>query len=476
MSLGHHAEPNALIDDEIIRRVLDYGLRHGADFVEVFAEDQRASSATLDDRLVKGMHSGRDRGAGVRAIVGERTGYAHTTDLSLKGLLGAAEAASVSATASNDDDASINVGTLARAPLHSPIETFPETVAKARKVELLTRADDAARAAGGEIAQVSVSYADNHRIIQIANTRGVSVVERQVRTGFGVSCVAKRGDDLQHAFSSLRQTMGFELFDRYEVESVAAEAARVALLKLDATPAPSGPMPVVMKHGAGGVLFHEACGHGLEADAIAKEASVFAHRLGELVASPLVTLVDNGTRPGEWGTFGVDDEGSLAQSNTLIKDGLLTDYMWDYLRSTNKGRKQSGNGRRESYQHMPMVRMSNTYVANGASTHDDIVSQTPQGLYVAGLGGGNVNPATGDFVFSITEAYLIEGGRVTAPVRDAVLIGNGPGVLGAIDAVADDFSFGWGGSCGKNGQSVPVGQGQPTLRVATGLSVGGTAA
>jgi TldD protein len=234
-------------------------------------------------------------------------------------------------------------------------------------------------------------------------------------------------------------------------------------------------MTVVIGPGGGGVMFHEACGHGLEADLVGKGASVFAGRLGEQVASPLVTLVDDGTMGGEWGCFAVDDEGRPAQRNVLIQDGVLVDYMWDGLRARKEGRPSSGNGRRQSYQHLPMVRMTNTYLVGGTSDPDEIVADTPSGVYVAHLGGGQVNTATGDFVFGMTEAYLIEDGRITEPLREGNLIGNGPAVLAAIDAVGNDFAMGAPGTCGKDGQGVPVGDGVPTLR-AHGLTIGGTAA
>jgi TldD protein len=297
----------------------------------------------------------------------------------------------------------------------------------------------------------------------------------QVRTRFVVNCVASGDEGMQTAFGSVGHTMGFELFARHDVESIARDTANTAMVKLRAQPAPSGPMPVVLKHGAGGVLFHEACGHGLEADHIAKGASVFAGKKGEQIASPLVTLVDDGTVGGEWGASGVDDEGHLSRRNTLIENGVLTDYMWDYLRAQKAQHDYSGNGRRQSYQHLPMVRMTNTFLTNGETDPDEIIRQTERGIYVSQLGGGNVNTATGDFTFSITEAYLIERGEITKPVRQANLMGNGPEVLRRIDVVGNDFAFGWPGTCGKNGQSVPVGQGQPTLRVASGLTIGGTA-
>jgi TldD protein len=271
------------------------------------------------------------------------------------------------------------------------------------------------------------------------------------------------------------RTIGFELFSMYDVEDLAMGAARQAVTKLKARPAPSGALPVVIKRGSGGVLFHEACGHGLEADLVGKGASVYRGKVGELVASPLVTLIDDGTMSGEWGAIGIDDEGHRSQKNVLIKDGVLTDYMWDYLRSRKENRAQSGNGRRQSYMHLPMVRMTNTFVINGDTNPDDIVRDTKHGVYVAKLGGGSVNTASGDFVFGMTEAYLIENGEITEPLREGNLIGNGPQVLRDIDLLGNDFAMGNPGTCGKDGQGVPVGDGQPTLRVSS-MTIGGTAA
>jgi TldD protein len=280
---------------------------------------------------------------------------------------------------------------------------------------------------------------------------------------------------MQTGYESLGHTVGFELFDRVDVQDLARRAAQRALTKLKARPAPSGTMPVVIKRGSGGVLFHEACGHGLEADLVAKGGSVYKGRAGELVASPLITLVDDGTMSGEWGAIAIDDEGHAAQRNVLIEDGVLTDYMWDFLRSRAEGRPSTGNGRRQSYQHLPMVRMTNTFVMNGTTDPEDIVRDTERGVYVAQLGGGQVNTASGDFVFGMTEAYLIEDGEITEPLREGNLIGNGPDVLRSIDVLGNDFAMGSPGTCGKDGQGVPVGDGQPTLRV-TALTVGGTAA
>jgi TldD protein len=321
---------------------------------------------------------------------------------------------------------------------------------------------------------VSAGYGDSTKRVLVANTDGVLADDEVVRTLLRVSAVANGDAGMQTGYQSMGHTVGFEIFDTVDVEEMAREAARQAITKLAARPAPSGSMPVVIKHGTGGVLFHEACGHGLEADHIQKGASVYAGKVGQQVASELVTLVDDGTMPGEWGTLGIDDEGSTTQRNVLIEDGILTDYMWDFLRSRKDGRPQSGNGRRQSYQHLPMVRMTNTFVMNGPSKADDIVADTESGVYVAKLGGGSVNTASGDFVFGMTEAYLIENGEITEPLRDGNLIGNGPKVLSDIDMLADDFSMGSPGMCGKDGQGVPVGDGQPTLRVKA-LTVGGTA-
>ncbi|HLI54941.1 MAG TPA: TldD/PmbA family protein [Acidimicrobiales bacterium] len=462
-----------LIDEEVVGAVLAAALRNGGEFAEIFAEDRRATGARLDDGRVEDLASGRERGAGIRVVVGDTTGFAHTSDLSRGGLEAAAAAAAGAARGGGGGVRTVSLRPV-RAPAPNEVGVLPETVAKADKVELLRRADDAARRAGSAIRQVSVVYGDSRRRILVANSDGVLAGDDQVKTRFAVSCVASGDTGLQTGRESVGATVGFELFRTVDVEQLAEAAAARAIGKLSARPAPSGSVPVVIKRGSGGVLFHEACGHGLEADHIEKDVSVFTGKVGQLVASPLVTLVDDGTMGPEWGALAIDDEGHPAQRNVLIEDGVLTDYMWDWLRSRKQGRTSSGNGRRESYQHLPMVRMTNTYVLAGSEDPDEIVRQTPRGVYVAQLGGGQVNTATGDFVFGMTEAYLIEDGRITEPLRDANLIGNGPEVLRNIDVVGNDFAMGSPGTCGKNGQGVPVGDGQPTLRVAA-LTVGGTA-
>ena len=468
-----------MIDQDLIERTLGTALHTGADFAEIYAEDKRNTSVSLDDGRIEQVTSGRDRGAGIRVIKGDTTGFAHSSDLSEHGL---AEAAKAAAAAASQGDGRTRTVTLHRrtATTVNVVGQYPETVPKATKVELLQRFDEAARGTGPEVVQVSAGYGDSRKQVLIANTDGVYVTDDIVRVLARISVVADGDTGMQTGFQSMGHTIGWEVFDPthegyVDVEAIARDAARQAIVKLRARPAPSGAMPVVIKNGTGGVLFHEACGHGLEADHIQKGASVYAGKVGELVASPLVTLVDDGTLAGEWGTLAVDDEGHDTQRNVLIEDGVLTDYMWDYIRSRNDGRAPSGNGRRQSYMHLPMVRMTNTFVLDGPDDADEIVAATERGVYVSHLGGGSVNTATGDFVFGMNEAYLIENGEITEPLREGNLIGNGPQVLRDIDMLGNDFAMGNPGTCGKDGQGVPVGDGQPTLRVKS-LTIGGTAA
>ncbi|HZB72009.1 MAG TPA: TldD/PmbA family protein [Acidimicrobiales bacterium] len=463
-----------MIEESVLERVLGEALRRGGDLAEVFAEDRRSTSARLDDGRVEELTSGRDRGAGIRVVVGDGVGFAHTADLSEPGLLAAAAAASAAARGSGGEPRTVALDRSRLGGITTP-SSEPPGPSKADKVELLRRADHAARAASGAIRQVGVTYGDGRRRVLVANSDGLLATDETARTRLAVQVVASGDAGMQTGFESVASTVGFELFDESPPEEVAGIAARRALVKLAARPAPSGTLPVVLAKGSGGVLFHEACGHGLEADLVAKGASVFAGRRGERVASPLVTLVDDGTVSEQWGTSAIDDEGHPASRNVLIEDGVLTGYMRDLLRARGEGGASSGNGRRQSYRHLPMVRMTNTFLLAGEDEPDDIVASTERGVFVARLGGGQVNTATGDFVFGMAESYLIENGVITAPLREGNLIGNGPEVLRAIDAVGRDFALSpGGGTCGKDGQGVPVGLGQPTLRVAA-ITVGGTA-
>jgi TldD protein len=463
--------PATLVEKETADHVLAEALARGGEFAELFCEDKTSSYATMDQRKVEEIGSSHERGAGIRVIVGETTGFAHTTDLTERGLLEAARTAASIARSGAPTTTPVALG----APVSHDVRAtvVPGDVPKARRIELLETADDAARATGSSVAEVMVGLGDSRRVIMVANSDGTYATDDLVRTRMNVICVASGDTGMQTGFQPIAKTAGFEVFDTEDVPAMATKAARQALTKLDARPAPTGEMPVVLAGGSGGILFHEACGHGLEADAILKEASVYAGRVGQLVASPLVTLVDDGTMDLEWGALEIDDEGRPAARNVLIEHGVLTDYMWDWLQSRKDGRHSSGNGRRESYRCLPLVRMTNTFLLAGTEDPDEIVAQTPYGIYVAQLSGGQVNTTTGDFTFGTSEAYLIENGKLTAPLRDCQLIGNGPEVLARVDAIGTDFAM-TPGTCGKDGQSVPVGCGQATMRV-TGMTVGGTA-
>ena len=464
--------PTDLVERETIERVLSEALAGGGTFAEVFCEDKTSTTAMMDQRRVEEMASSRERGAGIRVVIGETTGFAHTSDLSEHGLLEAARTAGAIARGASQRSSAAALGTADSHPLRARID--PSTVAKERRVALLEQADDAARSEGAAISQVQVGVGDSRRRFVVANSEGTYADDDVARTRLNVICIANGDTGMQTGYEPIAATSGFEVFERHDVAGAAQRAARRAIVKLDARPAPTGQLPVVLKGGSGGILFHEACGHGLEADAILKQASIYAGRVGELVASPLVTLVDDGTVDLEWGAMAIDDEGRPARRNVLIENGILTDYMWDWLQSEKEGRRSSGNGRRESYRDLPLVRMTNTFLLAGTEDPDEIVAQTPYGIYVAQLSGGQVNTATGDFTFGTSEAYLIEDGRITAPLRDCQLIGNGPEILSRVDAIATDFAM-TPGTCGKDGQSVPVGCGQATMRV-SGMTIGGTAA
>jgi TldD protein len=459
-----------MISTEAVQSALDRALRRGGDFADCFVEQKRSASISMEDSRVERVQAGTEQGAGIRVVSGLTTAFAYTDDITEPGLLRAAEAAAAAARGAAAGTAVVD---LREQPVGTqPVAVPPDQVDTERKVELLRYADEVARAQSGDIRQVSAMYAQGVQNMVVANSDGTLARDRRTRLRFLVQAVAARGNEVQSGMEAPGLSQGFEFFDGDVVERTAQEAAARAVLLLDADPAPSGPMPVVLGNGFGGVLFHEASGHGLEADAIAKRASVFAGQVGQMVASPLVTAVDDGTVDTGWGTLRIDDEGVPTRRNVLIEEGVLTGYMYDRLRARQDGRPSTGNGRRQSYQHIPLPRMTNTFILPGVSTVDEVIQATPYGLYAKKLGSGQVNPVTGDFVFAVTEGYLIEDGRITRPVRNATIIGNGPAALKKVDMVADDLSLS-PGTCGKEGQSVPVSVGQPHLRIAE-LTVGGT--
>ncbi|MGC8465240.1 MAG: TldD/PmbA family protein [Acidimicrobiales bacterium] len=460
-----------MIDQELANRVLNVALAKGADFAEIFVEDRRGSSLSFEDRRVESVSDVISRGAGLRVVYGDTTGFAHTTDLSEPGLIAIAETARSVATGGS----SISVALEPRRSIsgHGANADDHSSSFKEQGVQVLARLDEVARSTNGSIIQVMAGISTAARSFLVANSDGVFASSTTQRTRASVSAIASGDTGLQSGSVPAAYTIDFNRFlAEIDLDDLATTASHRALSKLKARPAPSGNLPVILKRGSGGILFHEACGHGLEADHIVKRSSVYADRIGQMVASPLVTLIDDGTVVDEWGTYAIDDEGHLGQRNVLIENGVLVDYLWDRKSGVKSRRSSSGNGRRQSYEHLPMVRMTNTFLLAGDTNPEDIIASTPYGVYVAALTGGQVNTATGDFVFGTQEAYLIEDGHLTAPLRDTQLIGNGPETLAKIDAIGDDFAM-TPGTCGKQGQSVPVGTGQATLRISE-MTLGGT--
>jgi TldD protein len=459
-----------LIAPELAERAIERALRRGGDLAEVYAEERHGFGLSLDDRRVERPQSGSERGASIRVVAGEASYFGHVDGLAEDDLLRVADSVAEAAAGGAAGDVTAPAVEPARGASH-PVATPPGEVDAARKADLLRRCDETARAAGAEVAQASAGYAEGRRIVAVFNSDGVSAADDRTRVRLAVQVVARRDGVVETGMETIGGHAGFELVaDR--PEEVAESAARKALTMLDARAAPTGRMPVVVGNGFGGVLLHEAVGHGLEADAVQKRASVYAGRIGEQVAPDFVTAYDDGSRTGAWGSDGVDDEGTPTQRTTIIEDGRLTSYLYDLIRARKDDAASTGNGRRESFRHLPVPRMTNTFFAPGDAGVDDLIGGVERGLYAVSFGGGQVEPATGDFVFGVSEGYLIEGGRVTAPVRGATLIGNGLEALRAIDGIAGDLDIATG-YCGKAGQRVPAGVGQPHVRIAA-LTVGGT--
>lgn len=458
------------LDDVLLRDVLRAGLKGGGDFAEVFAEHRRARSLRLEDRRVEELTSGEDVGAGVRVVTSGRVGYAFTNILERASLLEAAKTAA----AASRGSASREPADLTRPDrrIEHPVRRDPLAVDKHTLVTLATDADEAAREVSSEVTQVTASYGDVRQDVLIANSDGRLVDDRRVRTRFVAQVVAARDGLIQTGFESAGASAGHEVLDSTPPVDVARAAARQAVVMLDSEPAPSGEMPVVLWRGHGGVLFHEACGHGLEGDLVAKNASVYAGRRNEAIGSEILNGVDDATVVNGWGSYAFDDEGVPASRTVMFDHGVLTDYLTDRRNSHRLGIAGSGNGRRQSYAHLPIPRMSNTYILAGTSDPRDAIASLDRGILCKGMGGGQVNTATGDFVFGMTEAYLVEHGEIRQPLRGANLVGNGPAALADVDLVCNDVAFRQG-MCGKDGQSVPAGVGAPTLRIAR-ITIGGT--
>jgi TldD protein len=462
-----------MLDRELVEEVLAAAHARGGGFAEVFVEERTSTSIRLDDGKVEELTTGLDRGAGVRVGTPETTsfGYAHTNRLDREALLEAARAAAASVAEEGAPGLVADLRTLEPPVVHEARRPAGDVPA-ADKVAWVREADEVARGVSPEERQVVASYADALQRVLIATSDGRWVEESRPRIRLVAQVVAARGDTIQTGLHGPAGSAGVEFFDRHPVATTAGIAARRATTMLDSVPAPAGEMTVVMAPGTGGVLFHEACGHPLEADLVDKEASVYRGKTGEKVASELLDGVDDATIANAWGSFGFDDEGAPAQRTVMFDKGVLRDWLSDRLRADKDGVPSSGNGRRQSYAHPPIPRMTNTYILDGSSSASDVLADTPSGIYVKAMGGGQVDPATGDFVFGVAEGYRIENGEVTSPVRGANLIGRAIEVMSAVDAVCDDFDT-WEGVCGKGGQGVPVGSGSPTLRISR-MTVGGT--
>jgi TldD protein len=456
-----------LLDQDIAARVLSRALGNGGHFAEVFAERRRGQVLAIDESRIESVQSGDEEGAGVRVVEGNTTYFAHVDGLDPADLERAADEAAAALKGERREPQPLK----ARETASLPIERRPEAVPAAQKATMLRDLDERARAKGAEIAQFTASYAEARREVAIANSDGLFTGDDRTRVRIGAQAVARRDSSVETGAETLGAHRGFELLED-DPARIAELAAGKALTLLDAVPAPSGSMPVVVGGGFGGVLFHEMTGHGLEADHIQKGASVYADKLGDRVAESLLNAYDDGRLPGEWGSDAIDDEGQPTQKTRVIEDGRLTAYLYDRLTAERAGAASTGNGRRESFRHLPIPRMTNTYIAPGDATPEELIAEVDRGFYAVSFGGGQVDPASGDFVFGVNEGYLIEDGKVTSPCRGATLIGNCLDALAAIDAVADDF-FMKTGMCGKGGQKIPVGTGQGHVRLRA-LTVGGT--
>ncbi|MCY3570262.1 MAG: metallopeptidase TldD-related protein [Chloroflexi bacterium] len=461
------------VDEAAAESVLASALGRGGSFAELYFEHKRSGSLSFEDQQVKSTQASLSQGVGIRVVEGDAIGYAYTEDLSLDAMRSAAAtAAQIAHGGSGIEPVDVTADSYPadRYSIASPSTSTP----LADKVELLRRADDAARAYHSSIARVDASMVDEEKRVLIVRSDGRMVADYQPLLRFNVSCLSEIDGERRNARWGGGGRMGMPYFDDHTPESLAEEAARQAVLQQEAREAPAGTFPVVLAAGDSGILLHEAVGHGLEADFNRKETSNYSNRIGESVASELVTVIDDATLNLSRGSVNIDDEGEVAGHNLLIENGQLAAYMQDRISSDHFGVTPSGNGRRQSFRHSPMPRMTNTYMTAGDDEPEDLIRRVEYGIYCKAFSGGQVNITNGDFVFSVTEGYLIENGQISAPIRDVNLIGNGPDVLSKVTGVGHDLEMSDGRwTCGKSGQSVPVGVGIPTVLV-SGITVGGT--
>ncbi len=460
-----------MLSKSVVGEVLAKCLVTGGDFAEIFEENSINNSISLIDGKVDDAIGGRIYGIGIRIFKGLNSVYAYTNNNSLSSLLDTAYRAALAlGDARQNDINTIVLNDKKIETIHSIIY-YPRSVAYDRKIAILKSAYNGAKNFNNDISQVIASYSDKEQNILIANTEGLYVQDMRIRTRLGVSAIASKGNENQTGFEGPGRHMGIEMFDTIDPEYHGKEAARVAHTMLNARNCPAGNMTVAIDNGFGGVIFHEACGHSLEASAVAKGNSVFANKLGEQIASTKVTAIDDGTVPNAWGSLNIDDEGNDTKKNVLIENGILKGYMIDKLNGRRMKMEATGSSRRQSYKFQPTSRMTNTYIEAGKDNPDDIIKSIEDGLYAKKLGGGSVNPVTGEFNFAVQEGYLVNGGKIQEPVRGASLIGKGSQVLMDIDMVGDNLDVAQG-MCGSSSGSIPTNVGQPMIRVKK-MTVGG---
>ena len=458
-----------MLSKALLEDIINTALSTGGTFAEGFVEDRYNTSLYLIGGKIEDGMTGRDFGVGIRIFNGFNSIYVYTNNIERENLLKVAKQGAMAIDKAKKDII-VDLTRKDITNLH-PIKIMPHTVENTKKVELMKKAYHAAKNYDDSISQVSVSYGDYEQNVLIANSEGLLVEDTRVRTRTGISSVASKDGEMQTGFFGPGAHMGFEYYDTFNIEDYAKEASRIAKTMVNAEHCNSGKMPVVIDNGFGGVIFHEACGHGLEATSVAKGLSTFTGKIGEQIASELVTAVDDGTEPNGWGSANIDDEGTETRKNVLIENGILKGYLVDKLNGLKMGMEPTGSSRRQSYKLAPTSRMTNTYIGNGKSKKEDIIANTENGLYARYMGGGSVNPTTGEFNFAVTEGYIIKNGKIDKPVRGATLIGNGAEVLKNIDMVGDNLCHGQG-MCGSVSGSIPTNVGQPTLRVSS-ITVGG---
>lgn len=459
-----------MIEKLPLEKIIKAALSHGGDFAEIFVEQSTTTTITDDDRRLENASSSCDAGVGIRVISDTKTAYGSTNDI--ESLIELAKSVSKAASKSAAKPLVTEQFCSVTSGFNPTIKQHPSGIPLKRKTEAVLRAADVAWNMGREIRQVRITYRDKIRKIGIAASDGKMAKDEQTETLFLVHVVASDGRVIQTGYEPVGGTVGFELFENSPPEEISQLAAKRAIRMLKAAPSKAGQMPVILASDAGGTMIHEAVGHGLEADLAGQGLSVYAGRMGLRVASPLITVFDDATIAGRRGSFSFDDEGTPSQRTCLIEHGVLKNYLTDDIWAIRQGTKSTGNGRRESYEYPPIVRMTNTMIAPGKDNPNSIIKETDKGIYVTRMGGGQVNTVNGDFIFEVQEGYRLEHGKIGEPVRGATLIGNGPKILEIIDRVGTDLGFSLG-TCCKNGQDVPVGSAQPTIRIPE-IVVGGT--